>query len=262
MRDFRTLQPRSGEERCWYRGQPRIGLPLLPGALREQFIESANRQRILQSQREPGVALEAQLLWSFRDESRRFITRPHNAWELYALAQHYRLPTRLLDWTTLPLVALFFASEVSDVDGEILVLDPQSLFKAASPIGIPDPKNPCVSESIECFVEFGLWPSHEHCPPMLRHFLSTHPEFVDCNAMPILPSADNGRMHAQSSRFTLHAFPANGTIDGILRTRMIVPASAKVELRKELSHVGVDGYSITPSLDNLVAAIRKEHELE
>jgi len=58
---------------------------------------------------------------------------PTNEWEQLALAQHYGLATKLLDWTTNPLAALFFAVETEDnFDGAVYAFRQPSLVQAES----------------------------------------------------------------------------------------------------------------------------------
>ena len=84
----------------WYRGCGKVSHELKPSLYRHKGSKTI----------EDFMALEKRLLSRFRERSIPFhavlMTDP---WEWLFLMQHYGVPTRLLDWSESPLMALFFA---------------------------------------------------------------------------------------------------------------------------------------------------------
>lgn len=63
--------------------------------------------------------------------------RHDSVWHWMALAQHHGLPSRMLDWSYSPLVALHFVTEISsafDEDGGVWCVDYQAVKRALPPL--------------------------------------------------------------------------------------------------------------------------------
>lgn len=75
------------------------------------------------------LALEMKMLSHFRQRSIPFVDRPlDDHWERLFFMQHSAIPTRLLDWTENPFIALYFAltskPRTADGDSAVWMLDP------------------------------------------------------------------------------------------------------------------------------------------
>lgn len=136
-------------------------------------------------------------------------------WELLSIAQHTGLPTRLLDWTHNPLVAVFFAvSENINMDGAIYVYKPkkQVLHEKFNPFEIK--------------TDIGMY----------------H------------PSTSSNRLANQLGHFTIHKLPSNSlnddTKDGYLE-KLIIPSKFKNELVHLINHYGINYLTLFPDLEGL-----------
>jgi hypothetical protein len=114
--------------RVWYRGHGDHSYVLWPGVYRPDFTATA-ASMYGKSGEDKRLNLEREMLSEFRTSGATHLDA-NNVVEVYFTAQHFGMPTRLLDWTMNPLTALFFAvkSRNEAKDGEVVVMDAPKLL--------------------------------------------------------------------------------------------------------------------------------------
>lgn len=173
------------------------------------------------------VQIEKSMLEEFQRKSPMYIeSLPSNQFEWLSLAQHHGLPTRLMDWTFNPLIALFFAVE-----------------------------NNCSTDAaIYC-----AFPSVGH---ELETILRT-PEGIfntQLDAIHLVPDRKHVRYKNQDGLFTLHRDPRECNIKNIL-TKIIIPAAAREEMRWRLRKLGITKSFVYDGLDGLSHDIIEAHKI-
>lgn len=213
-------------------------------------------------------AREVDLLRSFIHEASGILSFPTNELKRWAeYAQHYGVPTRFLDWTSNPLVALYFCCrEQNQFDGTVYLLHGTN-YKRFFVQHTKQPDNKTIGEMISELLE-----------------LKSDIEF------PILytPYYVDARMSAQSSYFMVWGkneatleeqlqgeqyemlypdLPNSGRCysthqEEALWFKFSIPADRKQPLLHELDTVGINEKTLFPGLDGIGRYIERKYRFD
>jgi hypothetical protein len=177
--------------------------------------------------------IEMEMLKEFRRRlARERDVAAMDSWDMLIYAQHHGLSTRLLDWTTNPLFALWFACEdfqtVSDSYIFLLKVKDQEL------LDISDEQDP----------------------------------FAIKKTYVVKPNLNNSRIRAQSGWFTAHRFSKkenqfiaiekNSSINGEI-VKISIPKDKKLDILKTLDKLGVNEESVYPGPEGTAKYINWLH---
>jgi hypothetical protein len=194
------------------------------------------------------AAKERHLLRNFRKYAQRSFIGDDSIWNWLALAQHHGLPTRLLDWSYSPYVALHFATASHrnrDRDAAVWVVNfPEVNAELPPPLA-----QRLRDEGSHVFTGEMI----SSVAPTLRHLQECADEPF---ALFLEPPALTDRIVNQAALFSVMSTPT-ARFDEWLEhrpnawRRIIIPAALKREVRDRLDQLNISERVLTPGLDGL-----------
>lgn len=230
----------------WFRGARDVAYDLRPGLFRHPDIVEPDKL----------IELEWQLLTDYRYQAPPFATMlPTDNLSLLFIMQHYRVPTRLLDWTENPFIALFFATENAreeregeEKDAIVWILDPAAL-NAKTFSNQRDANRVMGAADME---KQGLAPSPradaiKTNSPCALFGIHNSPRIVAQRGSFVLYGHDTSSLEKQNHLDLLNT--------GSLR-RIVISAQGKREIFRNLFNTGISDSVVYPDLDGLSREIR------
>ncbi len=240
--DFLTIlaSVTHSREKYWFRGHRSSDWQLVPSALR--YRKKLERETSLR------------LLDYFRRYAEFKLSRPPGESETLKwmqLAQHYGVPTRLLDWTESALFALYFACELVPVgeaeqDGIVFLMNPKHLQSL-----LPSRLRKVLNGN-----DF---------KPIIDRYLSLggSEQKNGLPTIPIEPIWNSERLILQRGVFTLHGSRAFALDSNQAPSLLALPimSSVKHQLRSEMSNLGIDEMAIFPEIEHIGVSLKKRFGL-
>ncbi len=231
-----ALHPDAPRATLVYRGMPSAALGLAT-TLERRGLGFAQRER--------------HLFRNWRKYAFRHGGHSWSDWYWLALARHYGLPTRLLDWSFAPLIALHFATERRPGEAAAMWAVDHTQVHAQLPEKF---RRELESEGASVFTVEML----SRVAPHLDGF----GEGRDDVALFFEPPSIEDRIVNQSAVFSVMSSPA-ASLEGWIRShpgvarRLVITVEAKRETREHLDRNGINERLLFPGLSGLAAYLAR-----
>lgn len=219
---------RLADQPLWFRGQSNAAWNLVPSLARCG-----------------GVQAELTLFKRFKQNALPFMMhRPQSEWEWLFIMQHHGLPTRLLDWTESPLVALYFIV----TDPSVTAQSEQGALWALLPLEL----NKASKFQVRFKNDIPGFGDDEHLDSYLPSKLAL--QQAAYGPLAAIALRNNPRIQVQQGVFTvchIELSPLEGDGNVQYLWRYVVPADAKANIRAELEMLNISKLSLFPELANV-----------